>query len=124
MSAIQGLLISIEVNGRTVRTFRIVCYIMGVCFSGVSVKRFHCITMFENQSPWFVSNLPSVIPKMHKQYSGSMSDRDHPMKVASLSGLSLPTNIVMSAYNQVCSLTNAFCDNFDKQNAFLQDLLQ
>ena len=38
MSAIQGLL-SIEVNGRAVGTFRIVCYIMGVCFSGVSIKR-------------------------------------------------------------------------------------
>ena len=31
--------LSIEVNGRTVGTFRIVCYIMGVRFSGVSVKR-------------------------------------------------------------------------------------
>ena len=38
MSAIQGLL-SIKVNGRTVGTFRIVRYIMGVHFSGVSVKR-------------------------------------------------------------------------------------
>ena len=38
MSAIQGCLI-IEVNGRTVGTFRIVHYIMGVRFSGVSVKR-------------------------------------------------------------------------------------
>ena len=43
MSAIQGCL-SVEVNGRTVGTFRIVCYIMGVQFSGVSVKRgFYCI---------------------------------------------------------------------------------
>ena len=39
VSAIQGLLISIEVNGRTVGTFRIVRYVMGVRFSGVSVKR-------------------------------------------------------------------------------------
>ena len=39
MSAIQGLLLSIEVNGRIVGTFRIVCYIVGVRFSGVSVKR-------------------------------------------------------------------------------------
>ena len=31
--------VSIEVNGRTVGTFRIVHYIMGVRFSGVSVKR-------------------------------------------------------------------------------------
>ena len=31
--------LSIEVNGRTVRTFRIVRCIMGVRFSGVSVKR-------------------------------------------------------------------------------------
>ena len=31
--------LSIEVNGRTVGTFRIVHYIMGVRFSGVSVKR-------------------------------------------------------------------------------------
>ena len=31
VSAIQGLLISIEVNGRAVGTFRIVCYIRGVC---------------------------------------------------------------------------------------------
>ena len=38
VSTIQGLL-SIEVNGRTVGTFRIVRYIMGVRFSGVSVKR-------------------------------------------------------------------------------------
>ena len=30
--------LSIEVNGRTVGTFRIVHYIMGVYFSGVSVK--------------------------------------------------------------------------------------
>ena len=30
--------LSIEVNGRTVGTFRIVRYIMGVHFSGVSVK--------------------------------------------------------------------------------------
>ena len=37
VSGIQGL--RIEVNGRTVRTFRIVRYIMGVHFSGVSVKR-------------------------------------------------------------------------------------
>ena len=35
VSAIQGLL----KYGRTVGTFRIVRYIMGVCFSGVSVKR-------------------------------------------------------------------------------------
>ena len=35
MSAIQ----CIEVNGRTVRTFRIVHYIMGVRFSGVFVER-------------------------------------------------------------------------------------
>ena len=35
---IRGCL-SIEMNGRTVGTFRIVCYIMGVRFSGVSVKR-------------------------------------------------------------------------------------
>ena len=38
MSAIQGLLI-IEVNGRTVGTFRIIRYIMGVRFSGASVKK-------------------------------------------------------------------------------------
>ena len=31
--------LSIEVNGRTVGTFRIVRYIMGVRFSGVSVKQ-------------------------------------------------------------------------------------
>ena len=31
--------LSIEVNGSTVGTFRIVRYIMGVCFSGASVKR-------------------------------------------------------------------------------------
>ena len=31
--------LSIEVNGRTVGTFKIVRYIMGVHFSGVSVKR-------------------------------------------------------------------------------------
>ena len=31
--------LSIEVNGRTVGTFRIVCYIMGVHFSGVSVNQ-------------------------------------------------------------------------------------
>ena len=31
--------LSIEVDGRTVGTFRIVRYIMGVRFSGVSVKR-------------------------------------------------------------------------------------
>ena len=29
----------LEVDGMTVGTFRIVCYIMGVHFSGVSVKR-------------------------------------------------------------------------------------
>ena len=34
---VRGCL-SIEVNGRTVGTFRIVHYIMGVRFSGVSVK--------------------------------------------------------------------------------------
>ena len=31
--------LSIEVNGRTVGTFRIVRYIVGVCFSRVFVKR-------------------------------------------------------------------------------------
>ena len=31
--------LSIEVNGRAVRTFRIVRYIVGVRYSGVSVKR-------------------------------------------------------------------------------------
>ena len=31
--------LSIEVNGKTVGAFRIVRYIMGVCFSGVSIKR-------------------------------------------------------------------------------------
>ena len=31
--------LSIEVNGMPVGTFRIVCYIMGVRYSGVSVKR-------------------------------------------------------------------------------------
>ena len=31
--------LSIEVNGRAVGTFRIVCYIMGVHYSGVSIKR-------------------------------------------------------------------------------------
>ena len=31
--------LSIEVNGMAVGTFRIVCYIVGVCYSGVSVKR-------------------------------------------------------------------------------------
>ena len=31
--------LSIEVNGRTVGTFRIVCYILGVHCLGVSVKR-------------------------------------------------------------------------------------
>ena len=31
--------LSIEVNGRAVGTFRIVCYIVGVHYSGVSVKR-------------------------------------------------------------------------------------
>ena len=31
--------LSIEVNGRTVGTFRIVRYVVGVCFSGVSIKR-------------------------------------------------------------------------------------
>ena len=31
--------LSIEVNGIPVGTFRIVRYIMGVCYSGVSVKR-------------------------------------------------------------------------------------
>ena len=39
VSAIQGLLLSIEVNGRAIRTFRIVRYIVGVRYSGVSVKR-------------------------------------------------------------------------------------
>ena len=38
MSTFRGCL-SIEVNGRTVGTFIIVRYIMGVRFSGVSVKR-------------------------------------------------------------------------------------
>ena len=38
VSAIQGCL-SIEVNGKAIGTFRIVCYIMGVRYSGVSVKR-------------------------------------------------------------------------------------
>ena len=37
VSAIQGL--SIEVNGRAIRTFRIVHYIMDIRYSGVSVKR-------------------------------------------------------------------------------------
>ena len=31
--------LNIEVNGRAVGTFRIVCYIVGVRYSGVSVKR-------------------------------------------------------------------------------------
>ena len=31
--------LSIEVNGRAIRTFRIVRYIVGVRFSGVSIKR-------------------------------------------------------------------------------------
>ena len=38
VSAIQGFL-SIEVNGRTVGIFRIVRYIVGAHFSGVSIKR-------------------------------------------------------------------------------------
>ena len=38
MSAIQGLL-KHRSAWKTVGTFRIVRYIMGVCFSGVSVKR-------------------------------------------------------------------------------------
>ena len=38
MSVIQGCL-SIEVNGKTVGTFRIVRYIVGVHYWGVSVKR-------------------------------------------------------------------------------------
>ena len=38
VSAIQGCL-NIEVNGRAIGTFRIVCYIVGVRYSGVSVKR-------------------------------------------------------------------------------------
>ena len=37
VSAIQGCL-SVEVNGRAVGTFRIVRYIVGVRYSGVSVK--------------------------------------------------------------------------------------
>ena len=53
MSAIQRLLISIEVNGRAVGTFRIVRYTGGVRYSGVSVKRgttvLHPIFGFLNQ---------------------------------------------------------------------------
>ena len=40
--------LSIEVNGRTVRTFRIVHYIVGVRYSGVSVKRGS--TVFESSA--------------------------------------------------------------------------
>ena len=38
LQGVRGCL-SIEVNGRTVGTFRIACYIVGVCCSGVSVKQ-------------------------------------------------------------------------------------
>ena len=38
--------LSIEVNGRTVGTFRIVRYIVGVRFSGVSVKRGSTVVLF------------------------------------------------------------------------------
>ena len=41
--------LSIEVNGRAVGTFRIVCYIMGVHYSGVSVKRGSTV---ENSESW------------------------------------------------------------------------
>ena len=50
-SLFRGCLI-IEVNGRTVGTFRIVRYIVGVRFSGVSVERgstvdiYLCITVY------------------------------------------------------------------------------
>ena len=44
MFAIKGCL-NIEVNGRTVGTFRIVRYIMDVHFSGVSVKRGSTVQM-------------------------------------------------------------------------------
>ena len=46
MSAIQVCL-STKVNGRTVGTFRIVRYIVGVRFSGVSVKRGSTVPMYE-----------------------------------------------------------------------------
>ena len=48
VSAVQGLCLSIEVNGRTVGTFRIVRYIMGVRFSGVSVKRGSTVQYWEH----------------------------------------------------------------------------
>ena len=38
--------LSIEVNERTVGTFRIVCYIVGVHFLGVSIKRGSTVLVF------------------------------------------------------------------------------
>ena len=42
--------LSIEVKGRTVGTVRIVRYIMGVCFSGVSVKRGSTVFLYTSCS--------------------------------------------------------------------------
>ena len=75
MSAIQGLLF-IEVNGMAVGTFRIVRYIVGVRYSGVSVKqgstvdtKLHRGTAQKGGS----EKPPNVIPDMHpnfKTFSG------------------------------------------------------
>ena len=56
VSAIQGCL-SIEVNGRAVRTFIIVRYIVGVRYSGVSVKRGSTILVLAETHPVHVKHL-------------------------------------------------------------------
>ena len=75
VSAIQGCLI-IEVNGRTVGTFRIVRYVVGVCCWGVSVKRGSTVIpaalnllhspLLNEQNLYNVHNLPVPSCSEHK----------------------------------------------------------
>ena len=47
--------LSIEVNGKTIGTFRIVCYIMSVYLSGVSFKRGSTVMPPDNRKKiWFL----------------------------------------------------------------------
>ena len=65
MEVFRGCL-SIEVNGRTVGTFRIVRYIVGVRFSGVSVKwgsTVYILTNYHNICRDVIRNVSSGFQK-------------------------------------------------------------
>ena len=81
VSAIQGLL-----NGRAVGTFRIVCYIVGVHYSGVSVNRGSPVSPKCSDSAFFQTTnrdtkhhlvthnlcIPEIIKIMHAKHALDM----------------------------------------------------